>query len=142
MKNILKDFFEKNSEKYLIDMAFLFGSQTADKRVSESDIDIAIIFSGQINSEDKIFELLNEISIKISELTGKNVDIICIQDDFRYPMLYYNAIVLGTLVFVKDRGKYFNFRMFAIEQMEDFGIFGIKWQLEVAERLLKGLNYA
>jgi len=70
------------------------------------------------------------------------VNIIQIHKDFRKPMLYYNAIVLGIAVYIKDFDNYAMLKNEAIYQMEDFNIFGIKWQYETAIRNLEGLKHA
>ena len=68
-----------------------------------------------------------------------NVMTICL--DFAKPMLYYNAIILGKAVFVKDYSMYVNLISEAIYQMEDFSIFGRTWQMMVAEKNLEALQH-
>lgn len=57
-------------------------------------------------------------------------------------MLYYNAIVLGILVFTRDQTRCAALLHEAIFQMEDFSIFGTGWQLEVAKKNTKELTHA
>jgi hypothetical protein len=57
-------------------------------------------------------------------------------------MLYYNAIVLGAPVFLKNFDRYVRLKNEALYQMEDFGIFGINWQFMVAAKNLGGLKNA
>lgn len=57
-------------------------------------------------------------------------------------MLYYNAIVLGIPVFIRDQNRYAALLNEAIFQMEDFSMFGTRWQLEIAEKNLEGLRHA
>jgi hypothetical protein len=57
-------------------------------------------------------------------------------------MLYYNAIVLGIPVFIRDQNRYAALLNEAIFQMEDFSMFGTQWQLEIAEKNLEELRHA
>ena len=67
---------------------------------------------------------------------NKEVNIISISRDFEHPMLYYNAIILGIPIFVKDCDELLNLKLEAISQLEDFQLFGISWQREVARKIL------
>jgi hypothetical protein len=57
-------------------------------------------------------------------------------------MLYYNAIVHGIPVYVESFTRYVDKRLYAIYQMEDFSIFGMKWQSEIVQKRLERLNNA
>ena len=52
-------------------------------------------------------------------------------------MLYYNAIILGIPLFVKDYDTFLSLKLEAIYQAEDFELFGVRWQQEIAKRLIK-----
>lgn len=106
-----------------------------------SDIDIAILFEYE-PSEDEIFERLTSLSLLLSELLGVNVDVIPIYKDFRKPFLYYNAIVFGIPLFVKSRQKFIALKLEALYHMEDFSIFGIRWQIELTKRNLEAVKNA
>jgi len=134
----LKDFFRVNFSRYYIDMVFLYGSWASGYPREDSDLDLAVVFSKEINKEDDIFSMITEISYELEKDLDTEVNIICVHRDFRRPMLYYNAIVLGMPVFIKDKDKFLNLKMEAISQMEEFRIFGIPWQREVARKALSG----
>lgn len=55
-------------------------------------------------------------------------------------MLYYNAIIYGIPIYVKNNELLIDLRLEVIRQMEDFKIFGIPWQREVALKLLKEMS--
>lgn len=55
-------------------------------------------------------------------------------------MLYYNAIVHGIPVYMKSFTRYVEKRFYAIYQMENFSIFGTRWQTEILEKRLEKLN--
>ncbi len=138
--NILKNFFNERAEDFHIEMAFLFGSWAKGFPVKESDIDIAIVFSEKLDSQ-KVFEYLTEVSYRLIKIIGKEVNSIHIRKDFDKPMLYYNAIVLGVPVYIKDEQSYIDIKNEAIFQMEDFSIFGIPWQIRLCEKNLKEINH-
>ena len=139
---LLKDYFSRNSSLYHIEIAFLYGSWSRGFPHKDSDIDLALLFSEPAENEDTIFEFINNISFDLSIKIGKEVNIIDIKDGFPYPMLYYNAIIFGIPIYVKNNDLLIFLRLEAIRQMEDFKIFGIPWQREVAQKLLKEITHA
>ncbi|PIP16418.1 MAG: hypothetical protein COX46_02325 [bacterium (Candidatus Ratteibacteria) CG23_combo_of_CG06-09_8_20_14_all_48_7] len=138
----LKKFFREKAEFYHVDIVLLFGSWYRGYPKEESDIDIAVIFDDSFTSEEEIYELITNISVNVSENFGKDVNTIPIYPDFRKPMLYYNAIIAGEPVYIRNSSKYITYRMKAIFHMEDFSLFGVKWQLERTSRNLEELRYA
>ncbi len=138
----LKGFFRKKSERYAIEMAFLYGSWARGSPRQDSDIDVAILFSKEISTEEGIFEHITDISLLLSSDLRSEVNIIPISLDFEKPMLYYNAIVSGIPLFFRDFSRYVDLKNEAIFQMEDFNIFGRYWQLAVAKRNLEEIKHA
>lgn len=138
----MKDFFKQKALQYHIDTAFLYGSWATGYPKQDSDIDLAILFSPEIKDQDKIFFLITDISYKLGGQLNKEVNIIFISRNFYYPMLYYNAIISGIPLFVKDYDELLNLKLEAIYQMEDFKVFGVSWQQEITENLMEGKDYA
>lgn len=134
--SVLKDYFYKKNMQFNIDMVFLYGSWARGYPKEESDIDLAILFSANINQDYKRFSLITDISYELMGRVKKEVNIISIAEDFPHPMLYYNAIVFSIPVFIKDWDGYLSLKLEAISQMEDFQVFGTKWQYELAQRSL------
>lgn len=134
----LKNFFKEKATHYGIDLVFLYGSWAGGYPHSESDIDLAIVFYPTIQQEN-IFPLITDIAYEVGNGLSREVNIIPIFEDFRKPMLYYNAIVLGEPLLIRDETRYLDLRMsaIAIVQMEDFSVFGVPWQLEIAERTMR-----
>ncbi len=121
-------------------MAFLYGSWAGGFQKKDSDIDIAAVFFKGLN-DDEIFEYLTNISLLLSRKLHLEVNLIHIYSDFRYPMLYYNAIVLGIPVFFKDFSEYIDLKNEAVFQMEDFNLFCRGWQMSIAKRNMEALIY-
>lgn len=117
-------------------MSFLYGSWIEGFPHIDSDIDLAILFSEDFDSEEYTFSLITDISYRLQKILNREVNIISIYRDFRQPMLYYNAIVSGMPVFIKDEDKFLSLKLYAISQMEDFRILGIPWQIEIAGQVL------
>ena len=137
-----KIFFEEKAEIYHIDCAFLYGSWARGHPLEESDVDLALFFSPEPSSDDEIFNVITDISYHLSMNTGFEVNTIALHHDFRKPMLYYNAIVLGIPVYIRENERYIGLRNQAIAQMEDFSLFGTDWQLELARKNLEVLRNA
>lgn len=139
----LNSFFIENANKGDgTEMVFLYGSWARGIPKDESDIDIAILFSDELHSEKVAFDHITDISYRLTEELKKEVNIIQIHPDFRKPMLYYNAIILGIPVFIKNRERYARIITEAIYFMEDYSIFGIDWQYEVAKKNLEAFRHA
>lgn len=141
LQNILENYFKEVSDTYKIEMAFLYGSWVRGYPKESSDVDIAIVFS-EIDAEDKVFEKITDITLSLMGKIKLEVNIIPVFLDFRKPMLYYNAMVLGIPVFIRDQNRYAALLNEAIFQMEDFSMFGTRWQLEIAEKNLEELRHA
>jgi len=140
--NKLRQFFEAKALHYGLDLVFLYGSWARGFPKEESDIDIAVFFSQRPISDDELFTAINDISLSSSKHLGRDVNIVVLRPDFREPMLYYNAIILGIPLFVKNAETYINLKNEAIYHMEDFSLFGIDWQLRNAKKNLEGLEHA
>jgi predicted nucleotidyltransferase len=137
----LKSYFQRHADIYEIEMAFLYGSYAGGYPKEESDIDIAVIFKHKV-SEDEIFNRINNISVELAGLLKRETNVLYVDADLSKPMLYYNAIIHGIPVFIRDFTRYADIKMKAIFEMEDFSIFGIKWQSEVVRKRLEALNCA
>ncbi len=123
-------------------MAFLYGSQARGFPKEASDVDIALVFKDKSCSEDKLFDLITNISFSLSREIPLEINFIAITNIFRHPMLYYNAVVLEIPVFIKDFDQYIAIKNEVLMQMEDFGIFGTGWQLVIARKNLEDVHHA
>jgi predicted nucleotidyltransferase len=139
---LLQIYFERNAALFQVEMAFLYGSRAKGFPREDSDVDLAVLFADEGKSEKELFEAITRISLALSGLVKADVNVIPIHSDFRKPMLYYNIIVKGIPVYVREHGDYLNLRREAIDQMEDFEIFGTNWQTAIAENNLAALGYA
>jgi len=137
----IKEYFNGKAKTYSVDIAFLYGSWAIGCPKASSDVDVAIIFNKEMD-RDKIFDLITTISLELTNILKRETNVLHIDTGFYRPMLYYNAIVQGIPVFVKNFTRYVDARHHAIYQMEDFSIFGTKWQSEIVERRLEKLNHA
>lgn len=136
---ILKSFFAKIASKYHVEMAFLYGSFASGYQRSDSDIDICVVFDENISDSSKIYSFITSITYELTKELNKEVNIITIDSSFSHPMLYYNAIVLGIPVFIRNYNKFINLKLEAVRQMEDFQIYGTRWQQTISSNILKGV---
>ena len=138
----LNVYFKQKASGFHIEIAFLYGSWAKGYPHHDSDLDLALLFSSQIKSEEYTFQLITQISYELSKDLGREVNIIPIYSDFPHPMLYYNAIILGIPLYIKDKDKFIQLKLESIYQMEDFQIFGIAWQRKVAQDTIKEIIHA
>jgi predicted nucleotidyltransferase len=132
----LQKFFEERAAELGVRMAFLYGSRARGIPREGSDLDIAVVFDPGVSEADEVFRRSTSISLALGDIVGLEVNVLAITLDSPKPMLYHNAIVMGTPVFMKDLGDYVNLRHEVMSQMEDFQLFGVRWQLEAARRNL------
>jgi len=92
--------------------------------------------------EDTAFDIVSSISLDLTEQLKRDTNVLYIDTELSKPMLHYNAIVHGVPVFIKDFEQYVDIRLKAISIMEDFSLFGTKWQAEIVKRRLEALNRA
>jgi len=137
----LKSFFQGQAEKFQIELAFLYGSWASGIPKKGSDIDVAVVFQDQPDTEIT-FKRLTELTYLLTKKLGIEVSILPISLDFKEPMLYYNTIVLGEPVYIKKFQRYVNLKNRALFEMEDFSLFGKAWQLQLARKRLKELKDA
>jgi len=138
----LKDYFKQKASGYRIEIAFLYGSWARGYPHKDSDLDLAVLFSSQIKTEESLFALITQISYELSKDLGREVNIIPIYRDFPHPMLYYNAIILGEPLYIKDKDRFWQLKLESIYQMEDFQIFALPWQRKVAQDIIKEISNA
>ncbi len=137
----IKEYFNQKAKVYSIDISFLYGSWAIGYPKTGSDVDIAIIFNKEMD-RDKIFDIITTISFELTSILKIETNVLHLDGEFYRPMLYYNAIVHGIPVFMESFTRYVDARLNAMHQMEDFSIFGTKWQSEIVERRLEKLNHA
>ncbi len=137
----LKEYFQRKADTYDMNMAFLYGSWACGHPKEESDIDVAVLFN-QLMSKDKTFDMVNDIALELTNILKREINVLYIDRELSKPMLHYNVIVYGIPVYMKDFSEYVDIRLKAIFQMEDFNIFGTKWQSEVVRKRMEVLNNA
>ena len=140
LTKVLEAFFAQRADIFRVQMAFLYGSRAEGFPREDSDIDIGVLFEDEIASEDEMFDLVTKISLFLSQKMKIEANVVPVRPDFRKPMLYYNVIVKGIPLYIRDYGRYLGLKNEAMYQMEDFEVFGKGWQLLIAKRNLAELG--
>lgn len=139
--DILTLYFQKSASRFALEHVFLYGSRTQGLSRPDSDLDIAVLFSEDVE-EDVIFARITEMSLELNHVTDLDVNVLRLTRDFRHPMLYYNAIVHGIPLFVLNQTEYIDLKLEALREMEDFSLFGVGWQLTAARKNLQAIAHA
>lgn len=137
---ILKQYFSQHAKQFGVTMAFLYGSWAHNMQGMLSDIDIAVLL--EETDTDKQFAIINAITLALCDLLHTEVNVLYIDNELSKPMLHYNAIVKGEVVYFNDFTNYVDMYLKALAQMEDFSLFGIQWQKQVIEKNIKDLHNA
>jgi predicted nucleotidyltransferase len=73
---------------------FVFGSQTNSYATPRSDVDLAILFDGQVPLGEQL-----ALQVKIEEVLSRDVDLISINEA---PLLLRHRALKGRLIFERD----------------------------------------
>lgn len=106
----LREFFASNEN---VCFAFIFGSYAKGKQRKYSDLDIAIYFEKPPQGLD-LFHLINTLS----ELTGKEVDIIVLNNASAF--LRHQIMNYGIPLIIKDELIYRRFREKTISDYDEY----------------------
>ena len=139
--NSLASFFQEYAEVYDLEMVLLYGSWAGGQPQAESDVDLAVIFHNPELPDEAALDRIINLESALSTRLRREVNILQIRMDFRKPLLYYNAIALGEALYVKNFDSYIDLKNEAVFQMEDYSLFGIPWQIEMAEKNLEELPH-
>jgi len=110
----LNKIFKENQ----VALAYLFGSAARGRMTPLSDIDIAVLFSDEVEEDDyfnKILRLAHELG-NVFEID--RVDVINL-GTVTSPLLKHNAVFGGKLIFGKDRKKQFQLESGIMKEYED-----------------------
>jgi predicted nucleotidyltransferase len=95
------------------DFAFLLGSYGTERFNQTSDIDLAVYFSESVDQKK-----INELAVKIEELTGRDVDLVDIRDID--PIFARQIIETGRLLIDNKQEKLVNWRYLQLAKYIDF----------------------
>lgn len=137
----LRTYFQAQAELHDVETAFLYGSWAAGRPREESDVDVAVLFLTG-SGREKIFDRITVISLDLTRLLKKEVNVLALDAELSRPMLHYNAIIQGIPVYMRDFSRYVDLKLRALFQAEDFGIFGPTWQSEIVKKRLEALGHA
>ncbi len=137
----IRSYFFVKADILHVEAAFLFGSWAAGFPKAGSDVDLAVLFEEDGPSEEDVFDRLNTIGADLTGILRAEVNGVAIFRDFRKPLLYYNAVIRGISVYVKDRPRYVWLVNEAVHHMEDFEIFGKQWQIALATKNLQEITH-
>lgn len=124
----LGEFFRDKEEIFL---AFVFGSAAAGNLKEGSDVDIAVLFENRPNFHDVL-----KITNAVSELTGREADIVVLNDSS--PVIRMQVLKKGKLIKVRNAAIYNNFYVRTVKEYDD-----LKHVRKEAEtNILRGRIYA
>jgi predicted nucleotidyltransferase len=141
MVDSLASFFQESAEVHGLEMVFLYGSWVSGHPHAESDVDLAVLFQDPELPEEEAFDRIIAMEAALSARLQREVAILQLHLDFRKPLLYYNAIIHGEPLYISNFDRYIDLKNEALFQMEDYSLFGVPWQMELAEKSLKELAH-
>lgn len=109
---------EKVFKKNKVVFAYLFGSQASGKTGLMSDIDIAVYFDNNLNS-DKRFNQKFRLMADLSNLLKKEeIDVVPLND--AYPLLAHRILKYGKIIYCEDIKQEKNYQDRAIGEYLDW----------------------
>ena len=100
----MAEFFPQQKD---VSFVYVFGSVAKDKTYSNSDVDVAVDLKGTLNSQQRFQRRLELISELGGLLKTPKIDLVILNDS--PPLLAFNIIVDGKLVFCRDKLKRIHF---------------------------------
>jgi len=95
--------------------ALLFGSYASKKSGFLSDIDIAIETSKDISLLE-----YGSIVATLEDALNKKIDLVILNELYKKePLLAYNIYINHKPIFIKDKAKYDNFKLYALKYYTD-----------------------
>jgi predicted nucleotidyltransferase len=92
----LCSFFAEARSRFPVALAYLFGSQTTGQAGAQSDCDLAVLFDGNVSTDDRYL-----LAHQLTDLLDTDVDLV---DLARASIeLVYNVIATGQILYEKDR---------------------------------------
>ena len=99
--DILRTKGEKVFRRFPIALVYLFGSQAQGKARKGSDVDLAVLFADSV-PEGQYFDWALKLAAEISDLLNSdNFDLIILNKDKASPVLKFEAVYRGVLVYSK-----------------------------------------
>ena len=138
---ILEEYFSREADRLHVACAFLYGSWAGGLPRPDSDVDVSVLFEDDAD-DDTVFQRLTDMSLALSRLLHRDVEIMPIRADFHKPFLSFNAIVRGRPVYFRSAGRLRKLQREALFQMEDYSLFGPRWQAALAAKNLEALKHA
>lgn len=123
----LEEIFRKND----VLLAYLFGSVLRGRMTSLSDIDIAVLFSKNVKTLDRILSLSSEIN---NLLGFFRTEVVCLNS--APPLLKHRATIYGKAIFVSDPALKRSFELRVLQEYEDYKYY-LERSFEVMRRKLK-----
>jgi len=108
-------------KKHQIDFCILFGSSVTGKLHKNSDIDIAVY-----SSKNELLKTKLQLIGELEDLIESTVDLTILHADMS-PLLLYEIMVKGKLLYISDPDIYIEKQIYAIKFYDDVP-FLKKWQ--------------
>ncbi|EFI36234.1 DNA polymerase beta domain protein region [Desulfonatronospira thiodismutans ASO3-1] len=132
MNNLItatKQFFDASSEDILL--IFVFGSAAVNRLTSESDVDVALLFS----CTPEYFQIL-KIKAELAAAVGREVDLVILNDSS--PIIRMQVLKNGILLKKFSSAAYSEFVVRTVKEYDDLK----RKRKEAEDRLLQGRIYA
>ncbi|HBO16479.1 MAG: putative nucleotidyltransferase [Candidatus Moranbacteria bacterium GW2011_GWE2_35_2-] len=126
--------FSKIFAKHKVVFAYLFGSQATGKAIKNSDIDIAIMLSKDIDAK-KRFDIRCKIISELSKIFKKETEVV-ILNDTKSILFKFVIIKEGKLIYAKDHGEKLEFELKTMNDYYDFAPFIEKYNEAYLKREL------
>jgi len=129
----LKSVFEKHG----VVLAFLYGSQATGRAGALSDVDIAVLFPREVESDERFQRVLRLMSDLASLFKRDDVNVLDLDEGT--PLLNNNVRVQGRVIFCADERTRIGFMIRALQQYEDTEPMRREQNYYLREKIKRGL---
>jgi len=117
LKHISKHSFRQLAKNYSIKLIVLFGSSVNGKVRKGSDIDLGIYLEGSIGVKEET-KLLEEL---VHTFRRDDIDPVIL--NFASPLLLFEVVKKGRLLFEKKEGEFLQFKLMAMKKYWEYSKF-------------------
>lgn len=114
---ILKELARKFENNFDIRLIYIFGSFNSERMVPQSDLDIAILF-GEGHDSYTLFRFAELFKLELLPKIQRKIDITIL--NLANPLLKYEVLKGGRIVFSKNEELSFKFERRAYQEYEDY----------------------
>jgi len=126
------------AQTHPIELIYLYGSQTTNRRDTLSDFDFAILFEARLSTQDR-FDLRLELFPKLAKMINVLEDAIDVVDGTEVPVLLQFNIISGQLLYARNQDIKVSFEATVMSKYHDMHYIYDTYVKDTLNKIKKGV---